>query len=167
MALAKQSSMSPSHQACAIDAVQQFRKHLTNEPIEILQILFFDPGGAAIGHQVHSFGGPDQTWLSISGILNQAIALNATTLLLAHNHPNGVPTPSIADRIATERLARAAAAVGIHVLDHLVITDDCHSSVFEANGPSELKRQVMCRGWCSRPSCSPPDPHLASRSQRT
>jgi len=48
---------------------------------------------------------------------------------LAHNHPNGDPTPSAADIDATARLEEAAGAVGLSFLDHIVLTDSTWSRV--------------------------------------
>lgn len=50
----------------------------------------------------------------------------AAGFILAHNHPSGDPTPSPQDREVTVRVARAGAAVGLPLLDHLVLTDDPH-----------------------------------------
>lgn len=40
---------------------------------------------------------------------------------MTHNHPSGDPTPSQADRAATDRLARALDTLGVRLLDHLVV----------------------------------------------
>lgn len=50
---------------------------------------------------------------------------------LAHNHPSGDPTPSPQDVDVTARVASAGRALGIPLLDHLVVTDDDHVSLAE------------------------------------
>ena len=58
--------------------------------------------------------------------------------MIAHNHPSGDPTPSAQDREVTTRVARAGAAVGLPLLDHLVLTDDRHAwRSFAADGAIE------------------------------
>ena len=54
-------------------------------------------------------------------ILKRALLANAAAIILYHNHPSGDPTPSREDREFTRRLASAAEAVGIRLLDHLVV----------------------------------------------
>jgi DNA repair protein RadC len=54
-------------------------------------------------------------------VVRQALARNAAGVILAHNHPSGVPEPSQADEVITHRLKDALNLVDIRVLDHLVI----------------------------------------------
>jgi DNA repair protein RadC len=54
-------------------------------------------------------------------ILKRALLANAAAIILYHNHPSGDPTPSREDREFTRRLAAAAEAVGIRLLDHFVV----------------------------------------------
>lgn len=54
-------------------------------------------------------------------ILKRALLANAAGIILYHNHPSGDPTPSREDREFTRRLASAAEAVGIRLLDHIVV----------------------------------------------
>ena len=54
-------------------------------------------------------------------VLRQALAHNAAAVILAHNHPSGVPEPSQADELITHRLRDALALVDIRVLDHLIV----------------------------------------------
>ena len=54
-------------------------------------------------------------------ILKRALLANAAGIVLYHNHPSGDPTPSREDREFTRRLASAAEAVGVRLLDHVVV----------------------------------------------
>lgn len=71
-----------------------------------------------VGTQSESFANPAE-------ILRKAISHAASSIILAHNHPTGDPTPSHADKEVTERLAKACDAVGIELTDHIII--GCHS----------------------------------------
>ena len=53
-----------------------------------------------------------------------ALSVNATTVILAHNHPSGVAIPSLEDVQTTERLAKALGAMDIILADHVVVSDD-------------------------------------------
>lgn len=54
-------------------------------------------------------------------LLRDAVRLNATAVILAHNHPSGDPTPSPEDVQVTRSLRQAAGLLGIELLDHLII----------------------------------------------
>ncbi len=56
-------------------------------------------------------------------MVKQALARNAASVILAHNHPSGVAEPSQADELITGRLREALALVDIRVLDHIVVGD--------------------------------------------
>src|SRR5699024_6145055 len=57
-------------------------------------------------------------------VFNSAILTNASSVMLAHQHPSGDITPSIEDINVTKRLVEAGKLLGIEVLDHLVVNSD-------------------------------------------
>jgi DNA repair protein RadC len=57
-------------------------------------------------------------------LLKRALLANAAALIVYHNHPSGDPSPSREDREFTRRLASAAEAVGLRLLDHIVVARD-------------------------------------------
>ena len=59
----------------------------------------------------------------IRKIVELALSANATTVILAHNHPSGIAVPSEEDIEATERLAVALSAMDIILADHVVVSD--------------------------------------------
>ena len=61
-------------------------------------------------------------------VLKRALAHNAAGLILAHNHPEGEPKPSAADRDFTTQLLQAASALGVTLHDHLIIGAAAHYS---------------------------------------
>ncbi|MDR2215774.1 MAG: DNA repair protein RadC [Nevskiaceae bacterium] len=54
-------------------------------------------------------------------VVRQALARNASAVILAHNHPSGIAEPSQADELITQRLKDALGLMDIRVLDHLVV----------------------------------------------
>lgn len=73
-------------------------------------------------------GGPDSVGIPVRDIIAEAAQLGSTGLVLAHNHPSGDARPSNADCRATRKLARAAEALDLAVLDHLIFAGhDCAS----------------------------------------
>ena len=65
--------------------------------------------------------------------MRRALNLNASALILVHNHPSGDPTPSDPDIEMTRRIVAAAETMGLIVHDHLIIGKDRELS-FRASG---------------------------------
>ena len=61
--------------------------------------------------------------ISVRKIVETAINANATTVILAHNHPSGVALPSAEDIQTTRRVAAALNAVEVHLADHVIVAD--------------------------------------------
>jgi len=62
-------------------------------------------------------------------VLKPAIQASAAALIVAHNHPTGVPTPSPEDLEFTRRLARCGELLGIRLLDHVILGDGTYESL--------------------------------------
>ena len=71
--------------------------------------------------------------LDIKGVVAAAIKGGTDTVVLCHNHPNGVALPSMEDMEATGSIARALGLVNIHLLDHFILTDTEYFSMRDAN----------------------------------
>ena len=56
---------------------------------------------------------------------------NATGLIVVHNHPSGEPEPSVADIRLTESLKKAADAMDIKLLDHMIVAGNDYFSFLE------------------------------------
>lgn len=70
-----------------------------------------------------SVGSLDASIVHPREVFKDAIAASAASVIVAHNHPSGDPTPSAEDRQVTARLVEAGQLLGIEVLDHLIIGD--------------------------------------------
>jgi len=53
------------------------------------------------------------------------------SIVLLHNHPSGDPTPSKEDVLITRRIQEAGRLIGVELLDHIVIGDNCYVSLRE------------------------------------
>lgn len=78
-------------------------------------------------------GTSDRVSLEIKDVVSAAIKGKTDTVVLCHNHPNGVALPSLADMDATGNIARALGLVKIHLLDHFILTDTEYFSMRDAN----------------------------------
>lgn len=90
-------------------------------PREQVSVFYLDSGNHLLRNEIAAMGTPSQATVSPRAIIARALQLEATALLLAHNHPGGDASPSDADIRFTRRLARVAGDLGIVMHDHLVI----------------------------------------------
>lgn len=75
-------------------------------------------------------GSVNSAGVPLRRVVEMALAANATTVILAHNHPSGLAIPSYEDIATTKRLAAALDGVDITLADHFVVADDdCVSMV--------------------------------------
>ena len=70
--------------------------------------------------------------ISVRKVVETALAANATTVVLAHNHPSGIAVPSNEDIQTTRRIAAALSAVEIHLADHIVVADGDYVSMVQS-----------------------------------
>ena len=61
----------------------------------------------------------------------EALQKNAVFVIILHNHPSGDPTPSREDMLTTKRILDAGALIGIDLLDHIIIGNNCYMSFRE------------------------------------
>lgn len=69
-------------------------------------------------------GSINSAGISVRKVVETALGVGATTVVLAHNHPSGVAVPSGDDIQTTRRVAAALSAVEINLADHIIVADD-------------------------------------------
>jgi DNA repair protein RadC len=89
---------------------------------EVFAVLFLDSQHRLIALQEMFRGTLTQTSVYPREVVKQALTLNASSVVLAHNHPSGTAQPSRADEALTHTLKAALALVDVRVLDHFVVT---------------------------------------------
>lgn len=108
---------------------------------ETVFLLCLDAKCKVIGCKEVGSGSVNSASISVRKIVENALAVNATSVVLAHNHPSGLAYPSDEDILTTRRVAVALDAVGILLADHIVVADDDFVSLAE----SGLYRPEECR----------------------
>ncbi|MDO4618879.1 MAG: DNA repair protein RadC [Clostridia bacterium] len=63
-------------------------------------------------------------------VVRKVLEVNALNVILVHNHPNGVVTPSASDLKVTETIIESLAVINVRVLDHIIVANDTYASVF-------------------------------------
>lgn len=94
---------------------------MANLPVEEFRVVFLDNANTVIAEEALSKGVEDQTAVYPRLVMRRALALHATAILVAHNHPSGHLKPSTADHAITRALAAAAGTLDIRFLDHLIL----------------------------------------------
>ena len=84
----------------------------------------FDGKLKLLGVRLLSEGSPSANEISLRKIATEALALGATAVVLAHNHPSGIATPSQEDIFITHYIRDALQPLGITLYDHVIMTDD-------------------------------------------
>ncbi len=69
-------------------------------------------------------GSVNSTSISVRQIVEVALGVSASMVVLAHNHPSGIAVPSGQDVLVTQRVAAALAAVEVALVDHIVVADE-------------------------------------------
>lgn len=103
------------------------------DQVEQFRVFYLDRKNVLIADVMMQRGTVDHTPVYPREIVKRALELNASAVILAHNHPSGDPTPSQADIAMTRQIVEACKALGLAVHDHLVIGRKGHAS-FKALG---------------------------------
>ncbi len=104
------------------EAVRQYlRLTFSRQRHESFVILFLDVKNRLIACNEMFRGTLTHTSVYPREVVKAALACNAASIMLAHNHPSGTPEPSESDLLLTRALVQAMALVDIRVLDHFVV----------------------------------------------
>ncbi len=108
---------------------------------EIVYLLCLDSKCKVICCKEVSRGNVNSAGVSVRKIVETALAANAVSVVLSHNHPDGLALPSHEDVLTTRRVAVALDAVGIVLADHIVVADGDFVSLADSNmySPDECR----------------------------
>ena len=123
---AAQHAQVPRHEEAAIRDPESAYRILSPlaRPLqqEIFWVLLLDTKNKLIGQPVETSRGLlDTSPVHPREVFSKAVRYSAASVILAHNHPSGDPTPSKEDIDITRRLIEAARILGIRVVDHLIV----------------------------------------------
>lgn len=88
---------------------------------EIFACLFLDSQNCLIAHEILFKGTIDAANVYPREVAKRALQLNAAGVMFVHNHPSGVPEPSKADRLITDKLKQGLSLFDIKTLDHFIV----------------------------------------------
>ncbi|WP_127588023.1 RadC family protein [Paenibacillus koleovorans] len=93
--------------------------------------LFLNTKNQVVGQETLSIGSLNASIVHPREVFLAAVKRSSASLICAHNHPSGDPTPSPEDIQISKRLAEAGQLLGIELLDHIIIGDRSHVSLKE------------------------------------
>jgi DNA repair protein RadC len=88
---------------------------------EVFACLFLDSQHRLIRFEKLFDGSLRQTQVHIREVVKRALLCNAAALIVAHNHPSGIATPSPADQTVTQALTQALILIEVKLLDHIIV----------------------------------------------
>ncbi|SPU37942.1 DNA repair protein RadC [Lysinibacillus capsici] len=94
-------------------------------------MLFLNIKNQIIHKQTIFIGSLNASIVHPREIFREAVKRSAASIICAHNHPSGVPTPSTEDIEVTKRIVEAGYIIGIELIDHVIIGDHQYISLKE------------------------------------
>lgn len=113
--------------------IDYLRMSIGHEAVEHVRVLFIDTKGRIIKDEIKEAGMPNRAPILIKEIVKKGVELNASSIVLAHNHPSGDVQPSKEDEEITKQLVQSCLAVDITVIDHMIMSSGSFFS-FKHNG---------------------------------
>jgi DNA repair protein RadC len=104
---------------------------LADKPCEIFALLLLDAQHRVIEFCEMAQGTINAATVYPREVVQKVLDWQAAAVILVHNHPSGVPEPSVADQNMTERLTQALRLIDVRVLDHIVVGATCVCSFAE------------------------------------
>ncbi len=128
MELARRSLAQRLAQRTVMSSPQQvkdfLRLQLAHEGQEVFAVMFLDVQNQLLQFEPMFRGTLSQTSVYPREVVKRALAVQASAVILAHNHPSGIAEPSRADEFLTQTLKQALQLIDVRVIDHLVVGGD-------------------------------------------
>lgn len=109
------------------------KPYLTNRVKEYFVVVTLDSRKRLIAVDNISIGTVDQALVHPREVFKTAIERRASSIIIAHNHPSGDPSPSKEDIVVTKRLYNVSTTIGIPLIDHIIISDNSYFSLRDKN----------------------------------
>lgn len=108
---------------------EYYMEDMRHRKQEYLKLIMLNGRSRLIGESEISKGTINMSVVSPRELFLEALHKNAVYIILLHNHPSGDPMPSKDDILVTRRVKEAGLMLGIELLDHIIIGDNCYVSL--------------------------------------
>jgi len=126
------------------DIAEILMEKMRFEKQEILKVAMLNNKNKLLKIKDIAVGGGNFVTTTIKSVLNEAVKIEASKIILIHNHPTGDPTPSNQDIEFTNKVEQASKILGIQLLDHIVIGNANYVSIFNQR---EMLNERKERKW--------------------
>ena len=116
-----------------VTIAEYYMEEMRHQKQEHMKLLMLDTKSKLLGESNISKGTVNASLVSPRELFIEALDCGAVSIILLHNHPSGDPTPSQADILFTKRVKEAGELIGISLLDHIIIGNNCYISFAEQN----------------------------------
>lgn len=113
-----------------------------HERVEVFRVLLLDRKNKLIRDKVMTRGSINHVPVYVSEVLRAALVLDASALILCHNHPSGDPQPSQCDIALTRKIMEACKVMEIVVHDHVIVGFGRENYAFSMRAAGMLPDQV-------------------------
>lgn len=110
---------------------EYYMEDLRHESQEIMKLIMINSKGKLIGENEISKGTVNASIITPREIFIEALLRQAVAIIALHNHPSGDPAPSNEDILLTRRIEEAGDIIGVKLLDHIIIGNNCYISLRE------------------------------------
>ena len=110
------------------ESFERFLPYIDDPRQEHFLVMYLNQSNHALKVECISNGGTTNVIADPKVIFKNALTLNATCIVLGHNHPSGNPRPSEEDRLLTKKLVAAGKLLDINVIDHIIIGNERYYS---------------------------------------
>lgn len=110
---------------------EYYMEEMRHQKQEHMKLLMLNTKSKLLGESDVSKGTVNASLISPRELFIEALNKQAVSIILLHNHPSGDPTPSKTDILLTKRVKEAGDLIGIELLDHIIIGDNCYISFAE------------------------------------
>ncbi len=108
-----------------------YMEEMRHQKQENMKLLMMNTKTKLIGETNISKGTVNASLISPRELFIEALNCEAVSIILLHNHPSGDPTPSESDILLTNRIKAAGELIGVELLDHIIIGNNCYISFLE------------------------------------
>lgn len=116
--------------------VDYYKRMLSLEKKEQMRAMFINSNNKLIAEEQLQHGTIDRLQIYIREVVQRALDLGSSAIIIVHNHPSGNPNPSKEDIVITDNLRHSLRIVGIKLLDHIIIAENSAYSFASFNSLS-------------------------------
>ena len=124
-------------------ATEYLKERLKGLPDEHFRVLYMNRQNRLLEDTLITQGTVDSVKPPIRVIVARALQVNASSLILAHNHPSGLVEPSESDRIVTCDSISILRPLGINILDHIIVGEETTFSFADSGLLDEIKLESL------------------------